>query len=172
MLRQELAAVLPDEYDLVGANVPSSHRRALEKLQSIVGGPAIQLPQATFLTVHGKDATRHYTLLRNNAHSNITSLLREDKNRVPERDTVTVVSGFLGAYPDAFVRVDEAQLNNYVEAVLALSDAADYQQLMNQYAIRRTNPDFWQHSDAVQASHLGNHPYRAGLFDYNRLENR
>ena len=172
MLREKLAAVLPDEHDLAGRSVPSSHRQALKKLQSVVGGPIIMLPQSTFLTVQGKDTTRHYTLLRNNAHSNITSLLREEKNRVPEKDTVTVVSGFLGAYPDAFVRVNEAQLNNYVEGLLALGNAADYQQLMNQFAIRRTNPDFWQHSDAVHASHQKSHPYSAGLFDYNRLENR
>ncbi len=172
MLREELAAVLPAEYDLAGSNIPASHRRALNKLQNVVGGPAIQLPQVTFLTVQGEDSTRHYTLLRNNAHRNITSLLNEKKNRVPGQDTVTVVSGFLGAYPDVFVRVNEAQLNDYVDAVLALSNAADYLQLMNQYAIRRTNPDFWQHSDAVQASHLKNQPYSAGLFDYNRLENR
>ncbi len=91
---------------------------------------------------------------------------------MPEKDTVTVVSGLLGAYPDVFVKVDDAQLNNYVEAVLALRNPADYQQLMNQYAIRRTNPDFWQHSDAVHASNQQSYPYRAGLFDYSRLENR
>ncbi len=56
--------------------------------------------------------------------------------------------------------------------LLALRDESDYQQLMSQYAVRRTDPNFWQHSDAVHASHQAKHPYEAGLFDYNRLENR
>jgi hypothetical protein len=31
---------------------------------------------------------------------------------------------------------------------------------------------FWKHSDAIQAVYHKNAPIEAGLFDYNRLENR
>ena len=130
------------------------------------------MPQITFLSIQGKEQTHYYSVLRNNAHSNITSLLSEDENRLPEQDTITVTSGLVGAYPDVFVNVSESQLNNYVNSVSALTTKADYQKLMDNYAIRRTDPNFWQHSDAMHADNKKQHPYKAGLFDYNRLQNR
>ena len=130
------------------------------------------MPQITFLSVQNSEQTYYYSVLRNNAHSNITSLLSEDENRLPEQDTITVTSGLVGAYPDVFVNVSESQLNGYVKAVMALNTEADYQALMDDYAIRRTDTSFWQHSDAVHADNKKKSPYKAGLFDYNRLQNR
>ena len=172
MLQQRLAAVLPDEYSLQHADVPSSHRQALDKLQAVQGSPAIALPEVTFLTVGEGDAAQQYTLLHNNAHSNVTSLFNEDKNRLPEKDTITVARGFVGAYPEAFMRVDDAQLEDYVASLLAVNNEADYTTLMARFGVRRTDPGFWQHSDALHARYRNSQPYDGGLFDYGRLENR
>ncbi|MFN2377151.1 MAG: fatty acid cis/trans isomerase [Candidatus Binatia bacterium] len=58
--------------------------------------------------------------LRPGAHTNISTLLREDANRLPEEDTVTLVEGFLGAYPNAFHEVDAKDLPAFVDAVASL----------------------------------------------------
>jgi len=38
--------------------------------------------------------------------------------------------------------------------------------------VRRTDPAFWATSDAMAVAYERSAPLEAGLFDYNRLENR
>mgnify|MGYP000901862489 CR=1 FL=1 len=64
-----------------------------------------------------------------------------------------------------------------VEAELArtigqLGSEEDYRVLADRFAVRRSDPAFWQYSDELQATHLKLAPLTAGLLDYNRLENR
>ncbi|MEW6543841.1 MAG: fatty acid cis/trans isomerase [Nitrospirota bacterium] len=40
------------------------------------------------------------------------------------------------------------------------------------FGVRRTSPDFWSHSDQLHRAYRARAPREAGLFDYNRLENR
>jgi hypothetical protein len=44
--------------------------------------------------------------------------------------------------------------------------------LMERFGIHRTGPRFWAHSDALHAAYRRRAPVEAGLFDYNRYENR
>jgi len=53
-----------------------------------------------------------------------------------------------------------------------LASAHDYRALADRFAVRRSDPAFWQYSDDLQATHLRLAPVAAGLLDYNRLENR
>lgn len=172
LLQQKLAPVLANEHSLENSDVPVAHREILDKLHGIKGGAVTLMPQVTFLTVQSNDATRQYTVLRNNAHSNITSLLNENENRLPQNDTITVVNGLVSAYPEAFINVNETQLDDYVTDFLAMRHPDDYKKLLDKFGIRRTDSEFWPHSDAVHAWHKKHSPYRAGLFDYNRLESR
>jgi hypothetical protein len=43
---------------------------------------------------------------------------------------------------------------------------------MTHHGVRRTDGRFWAHSDALRAAYDRWAPRDAGLFDYNRLENR
>ena len=61
-----------------------------------------------------------------------------------------------------------SQLAQFVDAVAA----GDYAALANAYGVRRTSARFWAHSDALHAAWRRSNPREAGLFDYNRLENR
>ena len=71
----------------------------------------------------------------------------------PEEDTLTVVPGFLGSYPNAFFKVPQAEL-------------------MGRYGIRRSDPGFWAHSDLIFGQvELFDYPDR-GVLDYSRIENR
>jgi hypothetical protein len=172
-LHHYLAPVLTQHHSLDKNVVPASHRLALQKLEQVRGQAPFLLSQVTNLSVkQPSGATRYYTLLHNNAHSNITSLLNEKSNRLPKEDTITVVDGFIGAYPETFMQVEESQLPVFVAQLLSMQTEHDYQQLMDQFGVRRTNLDFWQHSDQVQAEYLREQSYKAGLLDYSRLENR
>lgn len=173
MLRAKFSPVLNRRYDLNTKGLPAAARKSLERLASLEGAGTANLPEVSFLTVTGVGGEdRYFTLLHNSAHTNISTLFQEAKNRLPAEDTVTLVDGFLGAYPNAFHKVDVADLAAFVDAVAGLKSEADYAQLITRYGIRRTDSRFWPHSDAVNAAYAASFPIEAGLFDYNRYENR
>jgi hypothetical protein len=172
-LRKHFSRVLSRGFDLRTHGLPTAARDSLERLDALAGAGTAILPEISFLTVTGlAGGDRHYTLLHNSAHSNISTLFREAKNRLPDEDTTTLTDGFLGAYPNAFFKVDVKDLPAFARVVAGLSDEPGYAALMSQYGIRRTDPRFWAHSDALHAAHRKSAPIEAGIFDYNRYDNR
>ena len=170
MLQERLSPVLRTSYDI--EKVGNTHvRQQLERLSHIQGLPVSWLPQNAMLSIDGSDDPV-VTLIHNNGLSNVSHLFFDDKRRLPEEDNLTVVRGFLGAYPNAFYHVAQAELEDFVTAVEGLSSEEDYQALLNRFGVRRSDPNFWKHSDATQAAYHNASPIEAGLFDYNRLENR
>ena len=155
----------------------------LQPLDRLVGGPVIQLPETTFLLVDDSPGIaerspdeghggRWFTLLRHRSFSNIAQLFGEEKRHLPEEDSLTVLPGFVGAYPNLFLRVEVGRLPELVGRLQALRDAADFDALVTDFGVRRTNPAFWQVSDLAHRDYRSLQPVEHGLFDYNRLENR
>jgi Fatty acid cis/trans isomerase (CTI) len=91
---------------------------------------------------------------------------------LPRISSITLVNGFLGAYPNAFYVVQADRLRDLLEAVENLNSEAGYAALSSRFAIRRADARFWPHSDALHAAYRRSSPVEAGLFDYNRFENR
>jgi hypothetical protein len=111
-------------------------------------------------------------LLNNSAHKNVAEIFFEDLRRLPEEDTLTLVSGVVGAYPNAFWTVDETQLPELTRRVATLAGEADYGELMDRFGARRTDPGFWSLSDQVHLGMKDRDRVSFGMLDYNRLENR
>jgi hypothetical protein len=40
------------------------------------------------------------------------------------------------------------------------------------FGVRRTSPDFWAFSDALQRDYVQQEPVTGAILDYNRFENR
>jgi hypothetical protein len=171
LLSGRVAAALPNRH-LLGSLDDEVVRTQLERLDQLEGGGVTQLPQVAFLQIRDGDARQYASLIRNNAHLNITSLFDEKANRIPEEDVLSVVPGFVGAYPNAFYVADKSALSGFVDALIALRSEADYRQLLDRYAVRRSSADFWRHSDTLNAAARRLEPVSHGIFDYNRLENR
>jgi hypothetical protein len=170
-LKTRLAPVLPKRHSLesLGSNTA---RDALASLQTLVGESVTLMPQVTFLEIKTPDGSEHATLIRNDSYLNITSMFGDKKLRKPDEDTITVVNGFLGAYPNAFFVVDEAEVDQLAEKIASLRTEDDYARLLDDYGIRRTNPDFWQQSDRIHSSARETRGVEFGLYDYARFENR
>ena len=130
------------------------------------------LPDTAFVQVIMGADDVWVTLIRNKAHSNITAIFGEQKNRLPQEDTLAVVPGFIGAYPNAFYTVTRENLEQFVSAIRNLRSESDYAEFLDKYGVRRTNVDFWQHSDKVNAASRASGPHFYGMLDYSRLENR
>ena len=172
LLRQRLNPVLDHRFDL-NAVPDAALRQSLQDLASVRGASLSWLPEATVLRVDAPPAApRYFSLLRNTGHANVAHMLREKGELLPAENTLTVVPGFIGAYPNAIYRATPAQLPAFTRAVQGLGSEKDYRALADRFAIRRTSADFWAASDALIDAYAKWSPLEAGLFDYNRLENR
>ena len=173
MMRAYAAPVLSPRYAIASSGLTGAPLRSLTDLSGTRGRAVSHLPEASFLTVRdaaGRDY--HFTLLSNSAHSNVAELLGDSKRRLPDEDTLSVLNGFVGAYPNAFFMVNAADLPGFIEGVQRLASEADYRELLTHFGIRRTDERFWVHSDTLTNAYRRWAPKEAGLFDYNRFENR
>ncbi|HEY6086785.1 MAG TPA: fatty acid cis/trans isomerase [Burkholderiaceae bacterium] len=167
-----LAPVLDRRFDLAGVS-DAPLRRSLQALAAVRGAGLSWLPESALLRVD--DATRparYFSLLRNTGHANVAHLLREDGALLPNENTLTVVPGFIGAYPNAILRATPDQLPAMTTAIAGLTSEADYASFADRFVIRRTSPEFWAASDALHEAYARWSPLESGLFDYSRLENR
>jgi hypothetical protein len=172
LLRARLAPLLGDGFDLSTVN-DATLNVELQNLAALRGRSLALMPEAGFLRVDDPAGPpRWFTLLRNTGHRNVTHLLEEKQELLPEENTLTVVPGFIGAYPNALYVMPRAALPEFTAAVRTLSSEADYRALADRFAMRRTDLQFWTYSDALQDAYVRLAPGEAGLFDYNRLENR
>jgi hypothetical protein len=173
LLRRHLGPALDESRDIdLGADAFVTDE--LGRLAATQGESLNWLPEAGFLTITGMPggSDAHFTLIRNTGHSNVSHLVSEGQEILPQEDTLTVAVGFVGAYPNAFYRVDREQLPNLVTAISTLESETDYAAFLDRFGVRRSDPTFWEHSDDLFAAFQSMSPLEAGRFDYNRLENR
>ena len=169
-MRGRVAAVVPTKRELDNVYVQSV-RDALKRLATMKGVETQYLAEVTVLRITG-EKNEHVSILKNNGHKNMTSLFNESKRLSPDENTLTVVYGFLGSYPNAFMDVPSSEINRFVDQVMAMRSESDYSAIMDEFGVRRTNPNFWKFSDEIYSALEEIDSLNAGYFDYNRLENR
>ena len=172
-LKEHLQAVLPAHRNIENIRDPLIVAE-LRRLQKFSGEHTALLPEMGVLEiVDAATNQRHFTtILKNNGHLNITSLFLESSKLLPQENTLTVVGGILGAYPNVFFSVEKSMLNDFVDQAINISSERDFQILMDSYGVRRTDQNFWQHSDRLHHAMKTRLGVDFGYFDYNRLENR
>ena len=146
----------------------------LQRLADVKGAWVAALPQVSLLRVR-VDATGTrdlvYSLIHNDAHTNVAFMYGEDTRRVPADDTVTVVRGSFGSYPNFFLTVDAERAAEFVAALRAVGKAADFERVVDRYGIRRTDARFWSTSDWLREDFRRARPIEAGLYDLGRYGN-
>ena len=149
--------------------------KALVELASIKGKRTLVFPNVTFVRVimdGSIENDRVFTIVRNKAYLNTMSLTVNEKIREPEKDSIDLIPGFVGAYPNFFLEVNFKDIKKFVDEYKAIDDKAKYAKLIDNYGIRRTNPEFWRSSDWFYKKHQHDNPVTYGLFDLNRYNNR
>ncbi|MDO6582106.1 fatty acid cis/trans isomerase [Photobacterium sp. 2_MG-2023] len=162
-------------YSLDNVQLSKASLNQLRALARIQGRQATLFPELTFIMIEPAEPNtppQLLTLVRNSAHKNISSLFDEEKNRLPSNDNLTLVNGLLGSYPSAFWHIRETDLPDIVSQAKRIYSEQDYRALLNNVAVRRTNPAFWAFSDKLNQINRQYRPIESGLLDYNRLENR
>lgn len=129
------------------------------------------LPEVTFLRVSEGDQRWVYTLVHNRAHSSVAFMFGEEARFLPEEDTLTLIEGTLGSYPNFSFDVTLEQLPDFVKALLAAQRQDDLHALADQWGVRRTHPQFWEIMSDIQKTNQERDPIEAGLLDLNRYLN-
>lgn len=145
----------------------------MRKLADLKGKEIAALPEVSFLRIKMTDPAtdRVYTLVRNQKLLNVSFIFGENLRREPEKDTLTVVPGFLGSYPNIFFAVPQPQLAGFIDQLKHSSTKTDADLFYGLYGIRRTNPEIWQYYDWFNKKYHDEQPENSGLFDMNRYEN-
>jgi len=148
---------------------------AMRKIAAMRGGQLQVFPDVTFVRIERADADGlPYTLIYNKGYANITSFLEDAQaaNRDTSQDTMTVLKGFSGAYPNFFFSVPAERVEDFVDRVRKVDSMDAYNAVVALYGVRRTNHDFWALSDWMQARYRQDAPIESGIFDLNRYANR
>ena len=108
------------------------------------------------------------TLVVNRWHDNVNSLFGEDNRLNPDKDTLDVLKGSIGSYPNAFTVVKEDDLPDFFDMLVNFKETPEYIAKINKYGISRKNKDFWKHYDWFQKKFNETEPLKSGLYDLNR----
>jgi hypothetical protein len=149
--------------------------KAFRRLSDTKGEITDVFTNVTFVRVKIDGSVKNdlvYTLVRNKSYRNTTALVPTEKSRIKSEDTVDVVKGFVGAYPNFFLELRLEDLQAFVDQYRAIKNMQGYNALIDKYGVRRSNPRFWQSADWFQAKHLHDNPVTAGVFDLSRYQNR
>ena len=154
---------------------------AMAKVAAIEGSILEVFPDLTFVRIRtGEEAKQDlaYTLIHNKAYMNISSMFASgddfelDDRRDLEHDTMSVVKGLQGSYPNFFFDIELSQVDDFAKRYAAISNRTDYERFVGLFGVRRTRSDFWDTADWFQDYYAAQQPVLSGLFDLNRYRNR
>ena len=155
-------------------NLPPEAKSLIE-LSGIKGARTNVFPNVTFMRIKIDGSLKKdmvFTIVRNKSYLNTLSLTASKDTRVKSEDTIDIIPGFVGAYPNFFLEVDYKNISQFVKQYKEIDSFEKYDALVDNYGIRRSNPNFWQSSDWFYKKHQYDNSVYAGLFDLNRYKNR
>jgi len=149
-------------------------QRALQRITGVTGAWVAELPEMAFLRIRSDENSKldaSYTLVHNRAHTNVAAMFDEDKRLIPEQDTLTIVRGYLGSYPNLLFDVNVDHIDSFTQTLTSVENAADFEKLVDRWGVRRTSPRFWNTVDWIHQDARRRNPTEAGLFDFGRYKN-
>ena len=108
MIKDKLAPVLDSRFDIVETGFGRKNEALLNQVNLIKGVGLRHVPQLVMIMIEGENGEEQlFTMIHNNAHSNISSLFNEEGNRDYANDDLTLVRGVVGSYPAAYLSLTE-----------------------------------------------------------------
>ena len=147
---------------------------ALHRATAIKGEQLLAFPDMSFLRIRTPDGQPDlaYTIVVNKGYANLNSMFENEDKRDPAQDTLTILPGFVGSYPNYIYVVDLEDIGQFSDTLAVLQNPDDYERFDALYGIRRTNEEFWKHSDWFHSKAVQADPVESGIFDLNRYRNR
>jgi len=161
----------PDTDDL-----KSKIDNAMQKLSHIKGKRLHDFPEVSFvrITTDNPNLSFNYSLIRNKAYKNVTSLLSDERKRNLqdiENDSLTVTNWLVGSYPNFFFTLHVDEIDRFIEYCTSINNQNSFDHFVEQFGVRRTNPAFWETADWFQQKYKKQRPLHSGLYDLSRYSN-
>ena len=126
-------------------------------------------PELSLLVVRDSPASiKVYSIIRNREHLNVSWILNEEGRLQPEEDTLTILPGILGAYPNRFFVVARQDLDKMVKEITSIREAEQYRNFLAHYGVDRMDPSIWNISDELHRELQVLEPVEAGVLDLSR----
>jgi len=134
------------------------------------------LPEVSFvrITTDDPELSFNYSLIRNKAYKNVTSLLSDEQKRNPldiKNDSLIVTNWLIGSYPNFFFTIHADEINQFTEHFTAIKNQDSFDKFVQKFGVRRTNPAFWKTADWFQQQYKKQRPLHSGLYDLSRYSN-
>jgi len=111
---------------------------------------------------------RLHSLVVNRWHDNVNSMFGEDGRLDPNKDTLDIIRGSVGSYPNMFFDVSEEELPDFFDMLANFENNDIYIEKVKKYGISRSDKDFWKYFDWFQKRFYDDEPLHSGLYDLNR----
>ncbi len=147
---------------------------AFTRIAHVRGAILDTLPDVSFVRIITGGPTEDdlaYTLIHNKAYKNILSFLKKEGQRDHGNDTLTVIKGLEGSYPNFFFVVELEDIEAFTQGITTMRDENDYRRLVDRFGIRRTSSRFWKTADWFQGYYRRSEPLRSGIYDLYRYHN-
>ena len=87
-----------------------------------------------------------YSIVINRWHDNVAFLFDEDERLDKNKDTINIIEGFIGSYPNYFVVVEEEDISEFFNI---LKNYTNNENELNKFFIRRDEKRFWERNNFV-----------------------
>ena len=163
--------------DSAAGEIKQQANWAMRTIAGIKGNVVRVFPDVALVRVKTDDPATDlaYTIIRNKAYLDVSSMFYNEKvrdTRDVEHDTLTVVEGIEGSYPNFFFVVAPRELEDFTSRFMAVRTRDDYERFVGIYGVRRTSDTFWETADWFQDYYAQNEPLLYGILDLNRYANR
>jgi len=147
--------------------------RNLRRLAALRGERLKPVPDVSYLRVRLGDDERDlmFSIVRNKGYKNLNSIFADETQRDIADDTLTIVEGFVGVYPNFFLSVDAAEIEVFADRFEAAGTVSEYEAFVQRYGVRRSNPAFWAEADWYHDRFSKEQPAEHGILDLNRYRN-
>ena len=150
-------------------------RQAERVLQTLAGRPgkyAQHFPELAFVQIRPADGGDPiaYTIARTTEHRSVAYLVGDLQRRDEDADTLAILRGYEGAYPNYFFSLSEDELPAFASQVRGIRTSANFVALVDTFGVRRTDARFWALLDWFHEDFAQRRPTEASLFDINRME--
>ncbi|MBL7545216.1 MAG: fatty acid cis/trans isomerase [Bdellovibrionaceae bacterium] len=126
-------------------------------------------PEASLLFITESGIPRRaYSIIHNRQLKNVSWIMFEEQRLDPEQSSLLIAPGYLSSYPNQFFSVESKELSGMVNAILAISNQADFNEFINKYAISRMDQRIWTFYDFANEDFAKNDPVNAGYLDLSR----
>ena len=112
------------------------------------------------------------SIVINRWHDNVNSMFSEEDTLHPDKDTLDIIPGSVGSYPNAFVVVNIKEFPEFIDLMLHADGSDKYEKSFKKFFVSRSDPKFWETYDWFQEEFYKRNPKEAGLYDLNRYYKR